>query len=523
MPELNQQEQERLANLLKEEDANQGSKFSWDDSFQTRLIGMLLTDRYFLVQSLDKIKPNYFSKEIHVTVTQILFEYFDKYKTLPEKWYLKEEISNLYKDRTPEIQIASQAELERVFDFYVPGVDSREALIDKITYFAKVQSVKIAFHKCLDKMTKAPEDEATWNYIYDQMRQTMLIDRNYEPGFEYFLNIEEMFERMKKQYEGVDTFTSGFESIDNSLTGGGLQIGNIAAWIALPGTGKSLAMVKASVENVKRGKKVLYITMEMDEVGISQRFTSQWVGCDINDLTSSKQRIISQVEAFKEDKLDPNMLVVKQFPGGTMDVNGIKAYYAQLVMRGFKPDLLVIDYVGEMKDDPNLQKYESAYRILRDLRAFGIEQKHCTITCVQPNSSASKLETSQYIDESNIGTSFDQFKPLDCFWSINQQPLEKDAGVARLFIIKHRNGKSRFPLYVSFGYDVPVYGATLDISEISNEEYKQKMNLVNQKKNDSVMENKDGITGDSNSTKKKKKQALFDPTSEDSENVDTFS
>ena len=56
MSELNQQEQERLANLLKEEDANQGSKFSWDDSFQTRLIGMLLTDRYFLVQSLDKIK-----------------------------------------------------------------------------------------------------------------------------------------------------------------------------------------------------------------------------------------------------------------------------------------------------------------------------------------------------------------------------------------------------------------------------------------------------------------------------------
>ena len=181
MSELNQQEQERLANLLKEEDANQGSKFSWDDSFQTRLIGMLLTDRYFLVQSLDKLKPNYFSKEIHVTVTQILFEYFDKYKVLPEKWYLKEEITNLYKDRPAEIQIASQAELERVFDFYVPGVDSREALIDKITYFAKVQSVKIAFHKCLDKMTKAPEDEATWNYIYDQMRQTMLIDRNYEP------------------------------------------------------------------------------------------------------------------------------------------------------------------------------------------------------------------------------------------------------------------------------------------------------------------------------------------------------
>jgi|694.fasta_scaffold00614_24 replicative DNA helicase len=521
MTELTKDEQNRLAQIISEEDNNQISKFSWDDSFQTRLVGMLLTDRYFLVQSLDKVKPNYFSKEIHVQIVNFLYSYFDKYKTLPEKWFLKEEISKEYKDRAAEIQIASLAEIEKVYDFYIPGVDTREALIDKITYFAKVQSVKIAFHKCLDKMTKAPEDEATWNYIYDQMRQTMLIDRNYEPGFEYFKNIEEMFERMKKTYEGVDTFTTGFAGIDDALTGGGLQIGNIGAWIALPGTGKSLAMCRASVENVKRGKKVLYITMEMDELGISQRFTSQWVKCDINDLMSNKQRIISHVEAFKEDKLDSNMLIVKQFPGGTMDVNGIKAYYAQLVMRGFKPDLLVVDYVGEMKDDPSLQKYESAYRILRDLRAFGIEQKHCTITCVQPNSSASKLDQGQYIDESNIGTSFDQFKPLDCFWSINQQPIEKDAGVARLFVIKHRNGKSRFPLYVNFDYEM----GTLDINEISHESYKQKMNLVNQKKSDTIMDNKDSITKDSNSKgkgkgKKGKSKILFDPT--DESNIDTF-
>lgn len=516
MSDLNPQEQERINQILSEENSSQEhSRFSWDDGFQTRLVGALLTDRYFLVQSLDKIKPNYFSKEIHVQIVNFVYSYFDKYKTLPEKWFLKEEISKLYQDKPSEIQTFSISEIEKVYDFYIPGVDTREALVDKITYFAKVQSVKIAFHRCLDKMTKAPEDESTWNYIYDQMRQTMLIDRNYEPGFEYFLNIEEMFERMKRTYEGVDSFTTGFDGIDNALTGGGLQIGNIGAWIALPGTGKSLAMCKASVENVKRGKKVLYITMEMDELGISQRFTSQWIGCDINNLMSSKQKILSYVENFNQDKLDPNMLVIKQFPGGTMDVNGIKAYYSQLVMRGFKPDLLVVDYVGEMKDDPSLQKYESAYRILRDLRAFGIEQKHCTITCVQPNSSASKLEQSQYIDESNIGTSFDQFKPLDCFWSINQQPLEKDAGVARLFVIKHRNGRSRFPLWVSFDYDL----GTLNINEISHEAYKQQMNLVNQKKSDSIMDNKDSITNDSNS-KKKKGRIPFDPL--DEVNVDTF-
>jgi hypothetical protein len=139
--------------------------------------------------------------------------------------------------------------------------------------------------------------------------------------------------------------------------------------------------------------------------------------------------------------------------------------------------------VGEMKDDPSVKKYESAYRILRDLRGFGVEKQHCTFTCVQPNSSASKLEIGHYIDESNIGTSFDQFKPLDAFWSINQQTIEKDAEVGRGFVIKHRNGKSRFPFKIGFDYSL----GTLDMFQISDESYRSSMNLVQEKKASDVM------------------------------------
>lgn len=144
--------------------------------------------------------------------------------------------------------------------------------------------------------------------------------------------------------------------------------------------------------------------------------------------------------------------------------------------------LIIIDYVGEMKDDPNVKKYESAYRILRDLRGFGVENQHCTLTCVQPNQSAAKLEISQYIDESNIGTSFDQFKPLDAFWSINQQTIEKDAEVGRGFVIKHRDGRSRFPFKMGFDYSM----GTLDIFEISKDRYKQLLSSVQQKRSEDI-------------------------------------
>jgi len=253
------------------------------------------------------------------------------------------------------------------------------------------------------------------------------------------------------------------------------------------------------------GHKVLYLTMEMDELGIAQRFTSQFAKVDINSLIESRDKIEKTIESFKSGKEETNLLHIKQFPGGTIDVNGIRAFMAQLELRNWKPNLLIVDYVGEMKDDPTVKKYESAYRILRDLRGFGVEKQHCTFTCVQPNQSAAKLEIGHYIDESNIGTSFDQFKPLDAFWSINQQTIEKDGEVGRGFVIKHRNGRSRFPFKIGFDYAL----GTLDMFQISEDTYRSRMNLIQQKKSDNVM-----IDGKASSKKK-----AFKPGSSNIEDV----
>jgi replicative DNA helicase len=476
MRDLTPEEQAKLEAMTDPEVVK--PKFGWDDTFQRKLLGMLITDQYMLVQAMDKIEPAYFSNEVHILICKILLKYFNERKALPEKWILIQELNEQIKERDKTVQLHYLAELNAVYDYFVPGVETREYLIDKVTYFAKVQAVKLAFHTSLEKMQEAPEDEKTWSFVYEKMRQAMMIDRSYEPGLEYFINIDEMFRRMDDVFVGKDRFTSGFPSIDNALTGGGMFAGQIASWIGLPGTGKSLALVKAAVQNVLLGHKVLYITLEMDELGITQRFTSQFAKLDINNLRGVKDTVIQTIEEFKKDKEDPNLLHVKQFPGGSIDVNGIRAYMAQLELRGWKPNLLVLDYVGEMKDDPNLKKYESAYRILRDLRGFAVEKQHCVFTCVQPNASAAKLEIGQYIDESNIGTSFDQFKPLDAFWSINQQVLEKDAEVGRVFVIKHRNGRSRFPFKISFDYKL----GTLDMFEISKDRYREAMNLVQEKK-----------------------------------------
>lgn len=479
MQQLTAEQQARLDSLS---DNASTTKFSWDDTFQRKLLGMLLTDRMMLVQSLDKIQPGYFSNEVHVSVCKILFEYFQKHRAIPEKWVMQQELLDRIKDRDKAIQIYFQGELESLYSYFIPGMDTREYLLDKVVSFAKVQAVKIAFHKCVEKMTEAPEDDKTWSYVYEQMRQAMIVERTQAKGLEYFMNIDEMFRRMKEKMSGKDRFTTAFESIDNALTGGGLFPGEIGAWIALAGSGKSLCLTKAAVANVLLGHKVLYLTMEMDEVGVAQRFTSQLFKKDVNNLLGVEPEIRTSIDEFKRDKEDPNQLLITQFPGGQLDVNGVMGYCNQLSLKGWKPNLMILDYVGEMKNDPNIQKWESAYRILRDLRSFGIDEQHGTMTAIQPNAGATKLGIGEYIDEQHIGTAFDQIKPLDALWSINQQVIEKEAGVGRGFIIKHRNGRSKFPFFMGFDYAL----GTLDVFEVSRDKYREAMNGVQERRSGDV-------------------------------------
>jgi hypothetical protein len=242
------------------------------------------------------------------------------------------------------------------------------------------------------------------------------------------------------------------------------------------GTGKSLMLVTAALSNLLRGKRVLYITLEIDQDRTAERFDAQLAdpakqhGVTIKNLHEKKEIVFKALQDFTEDAEDKRLLLIKQFPGGAMDIPTFRAYYAQVVMHGFQPDMIIIDYVGEMKDYPGIPTHESRYRIVRDLRGFAVEEKVCILTAMQPNKSGKDaIKNGLVIDDDSIGDAYAQIKPLDAMWSINQFQEEKECGLARIFVIKHRFGQSRFVFYVLYDYD------TLSIKQISQENYEIKL------------------------------------------------
>lgn len=476
MPDLTNEEVNILKDLIDPDTVNNKSTYNYDEEIQKEIIGLLVSDRFFTLQSAGLIKPDYFTNECHKLVSRIVFNYFEKYKQLPSKRQVVEELKIATTNREDKYKILYLGELNSVYEYYIPGVDTREYYLDKITNFAKIMALREAFSTSLDDIKKAPTDEKIWGDIEKRLQNAINVQRNvHDIGLDYFNTYEERYDRKKIILETGDVFVTGFDGVDEGLSMGGLARGELGAVTAPPGTGKSIMLANMTKANLDRGKIVLYISLEIDKDKCADRFDALFAnpspfshnnGIGIKNLHENKETVFDALREYVSDKDDKRLLLIKQFPMGQMSISDFKAYHSQVCMLDFHPDLIIIDYVGEIKDYPGYQTWESKQRIIRDLKGYAVESKVCILTALQPEGRAKEVvKLGGVIDDENLADAKGQSRPLDALWSINQLKEERECNLARLYVAKHRDGKAKYEVHVEFDYN------TLKMQQISQTKY----------------------------------------------------
>jgi KaiC/GvpD/RAD55 family RecA-like ATPase len=457
---------------LVDPDGDEGTKYSWDEEFQRHVAALLISDRMFLLQSLDLVKPGYFTNKAHAKVVGIAYDFFKKYRILPRRDFIIQELKTQLKEHKSLPYYLGETKV--IFDYFQPGMEARDYLRDKITYFAKIQSLKQAFHKSLELIDKSPEDEKTWDTIYDKMRDAMTTHQNFDVGIDYFKSVKDRYAKKAEEVNDKDRFILGLDGIDLEVSGGGYCRGEIISIVAGSGVGKSVMLANVAKTNILRGKKCVYISLELAEHKIADRMDAIFTGLPVQNLMDHKDAVFEKLTALDgidrpdgEDKLWP--MVIKQFPAGTATVNTVRAYLSQLRFHGFDPDLVIIDYVGEMALHPDIKSYESREKTVRELRAMAVEENVFVATAMQPNRDAKKdgkAGERHRIDDDHLADAYGQIRPLDGCISLNQNDTEKLLGIGRGYVIKQRDGKSRYQIYLRFDKE------SLRITEITQNEYK---------------------------------------------------
>ena len=457
---------------LADPDASVESKYHWDEEFQRHVAALLISDRQFLLQSIDLVRPNYFTNKSHSKVCEIVFSFFKKYRILPRKDFIVAELKTQLKDNKAISYYLGEVNV--LFDYFQPGLEAREYLQDKIVFFAKIQAVKKAFQDSLKLIEKAPESEDTWSKVYDEMRSAMQTQQNFDLGMDYFKSTQDRYAEKSEVTDTQDRFIFGLPSIDSEIGGGGYSRGEIISIVAGSGVGKSVMLACVTATNLCRGKKGVYITLELAESKVADRMDAILTGLPVQNLLDHKNEVFKRLENLDNIDLNSDIgpLVIKQFPAGTASVNTIRAYISQLRFQGFDPDFIIVDYVGEMAQHPDLKNHESRERTVRELRGMAMEEKVFIATAMQPNRDGKKDGKGDKgrLDDEHLADSFGQIRPLDGCISLNQNDSEKFLGIGRGYVIKQRDGKSRFQIYLSFDKE------SLRIQEIHQNEYRLRLN-----------------------------------------------
>ena len=437
--------------------------FRHDYKVSQQIIALMLSDRSFLVQCLDLVQPDYFEDKVHATLCKMLFSHFKNHQQLPNKAYLRTEILEKFKNQDTVPLYLS--ELEIICASSLKGIYCFDYLMELIVKFAKEQSVKLAVAKTIKLINEKGKDP--YSDIWQTWQKALSIDKGHDPGLDYFTDLDSRYERMDPNKMSNVRFTSGFSGIDQLLNNNGLGYGEMGCFLGLSGSGKSIALINSSVRNLMMNKKVCYISLEMNQDKIASRFDSMITQVDNKMLYQDRDIVKKVLRDFVKDDLEKTKLVIKHYPGGSADTNTIRAYLNQMALRGFTPDMVVVDYIGEMKDIRDIARHESRQELVRQLRGLASENNYFMLSAIQSNVKGKQdLDLNGAIDEDALADSFGQARPLDAIWSINRPNADSNLGF--LYVVKHRDGTSKRKIY--FETDFSCY----TMKEISKEEYVNK-------------------------------------------------
>jgi len=402
--------------------------------YQEKIFQGLLMDREWASQMYEVMLPTFFELNYLKYLTRLYFRYYEQYKAFPTLQLLisiiREDLSEgqdiILRDQIVEF-------LHRLKSNPHPG--DIGYVKDKALDFCKRQAFKDALHKAVELIQTDKFDS-----VISLMKDAVSIGMPHSIGHDFHEDIEARFVKAHRI-----PCPTGLPRIDApDILDGGLGRGEIGVVTANTGVGKSHYLVAMGANALRSGKNVLHYTFELTETAVGRRYDSNLTNIDINDLMSSKKKVL---DFYEKEEL--GRLIIKEYPTGAASVITIRNHIEKLSLKGFKPSLIVIDYADIMK---STKAYDSLRHELKlvyeELRNLAMEMNIPVWTASQANRDSAN---SDIVGLENMSEAYGKAMVADVVISISRKAMEKATGHGRLYVAKNRAGRDGilFPMLIN--------------------------------------------------------------------------
>ena len=418
-------------------------KYDFSENIQRGILFLSKYNRDFYLQIASLVKEGYFEFPIHGKLFSTIRSHYEKYSSLPNNDFIIEEVKTI-KDGKEDLSDYTD-ELHYIDSMDTSSIDNVEFYLDLVESFARKEAMKSAITESIGLMKDDKIEE-----IESVVRQALTVNRNVNYGQMYFDDLKGRFDRIFKEATG-ERFPLVFPTLNRELEGG-LSRKELAMVVAPPGVGKSLYLVNQGVQALMQNRKVLYISLEMSEDKIAQRFDSVTTLIQQKNLKEKFNVVNDRLQVFRE-KFSDSRLVIKEFPTGLATVNAIRSLLVQLKnYEEFVPDVILLDYLELMRPTrEGLAEYQAQQRISEELRGLAVENNILLWTATQTNRQGRAVKL---ITDAELADAYGKIRTCDYALSLNQSEEEFDECRMRAYVMKSRNGKQRFVVPVDIDYSI---------------------------------------------------------------------
>lgn len=412
-------------NMVNLNEEKKNSFGSYGKEFQEKIMQGLLTDRKWAEQLLEVFNPNYLELRYLQFLSEEYFAYAKKCKVFPSLQLLVTIIRDKLKT-SADIGLKNQIVdyLQRIQHNPDPGdlIYVKEKVLD----FCRKQALKSALEQAVDLISTEK-----YEAIVDTIKKAVLIGNSHEIGHDFFEDLEARFVKLNRY--AVPTGLVEFD--EKNVLNGGLGRGELGIVVAAAGTGKSHFLTMLGVNALKQGKNVIHYTLELTETAVGIRYDSNLCEIDASDVQDRKEEVIKKYSEMK----GLGKLIIKEYPTNSANIYTLRSHIEKLALKGFVPDMIVIDYADIMKSTRSFDSLRHELKLVyEELRGMAQEMAIPIWTASQSNKEGAN---SEIIDMTNMSEAFGKAMVADFIVSISRKAHEKATGDVRLYIAKNRAGK----------------------------------------------------------------------------------
>jgi replicative DNA helicase len=240
---------------------------------------------------------------------------------------------------------------------------------------------------------------------------------------------------------GVGPFSTGIPELDHRCDGG-VHSGELWAVFAYAKRGKTTWLINQGYNALRMYQApVLHIQLE----GQGKQAAARYDACFSEELYTNVKHGTIDAARYRSMQSEyarlKKLLVIRTLNDWDVNVGHIKAEMQDLRAYGFKPELLVVDYMDLLRSryrvDGETQNQVEAARDLK--RLVNQEDIACWSAwqATRPKPGAHKVE--HILTQGNVADAYAKVRIVDAFGSLNATDDEMEIGEMRVFWEGHRD------------------------------------------------------------------------------------